>query len=432
MTALRGIKVLELGRVLAGPWAGQVLADLGADVIKIEHPIAGDDTRGWGPPFFEHSNGSESRESAYYLSTNRGKRSFAVDFANPEGLALVQRLAAKADIVIENFRVGALNKYGLDYDTVAATNRGVIYCSITGFGQSGPKRFVGGYDFIIQALGGLMSVTGLPDNLPGGEPMKVGVPVTDLFTGMYAAVGILAALNHRRETGAGQSIDISLFDVQVATLANQGMNFLVSGDAPTRMGNDHPNVAPCGTFPTIDGYIVLTIGNHVQFERLCETLGKPELAQDDRFRDNARRSLNRGELNRELVALFKSRTTSEWISLLESARVPIAPVNSIAQAFDDPQAKARQLKVEIDASYGRVPGIASPLRLSATPVKYERAPPTLGEHTWEILRNELTQSDAQIERLLAAEVVCSEAQPKKTEERQRVPKKASRSEVSDY
>lgn len=405
MSALAGIKVLELGRVLAGPWAGQMLADLGAEVIKVEHPRGGDDTRGWGPPVFPHSDGSPSAQSAYFLAANRAKKSIAVDFSQPQGLALVQELADRCDVVIENFRVGALRKYALDYDSIAARNPGVIYCSITGFGQTGPRRHQGGYDFVVQALGGLMSVTGQPDGTPGGEPMKVGVPVTDLFTGMYAATGILAALNARHASGRGQAIDLSLFDVQIAMLANQGMNYLVSGKVPVRLGNDHPNVVPCGTYATADGYLVLTIGSDVQFERLCEAMDLRHLLDDARFGANAGRSVHRDALNQLLTERFAARTTEDWLDRFDQAKVPAAPVNTVATAFDDRQARARGLKIDIPASYGLVPTIANPLRLSDDPVPYDAAPPMLGQHTDEVLRERLGLSPHAVAALCEAGIV---------------------------
>jgi crotonobetainyl-CoA:carnitine CoA-transferase CaiB-like acyl-CoA transferase len=405
MSALEGIRVLELGRVLAGPWSGQNLADLGADVIKVEHPKAGDDTRGWGPPYFEHERGSESSESAYFLAANRGKRSIAIDFADPQGLELVKRLAAESDVIIENFRVDSLKKYGLDYDSLSKANPKLVYCSITGFGQTGPRRHVGGYDFIMQAMGGLMSVTGRPDDAPGGEPMKVGVPITDLFTGMYATVGILAALNERNRTGQGQAIDISLFDVQIAMLANQGMNYLVGGFTPQRLGNDHPNVVPCGVFPTADGHLVLTIGNDTQFHRLCTAMGLDGLLEDPRYGDNASRSVNRGSLNQSLDDRFRQRSTEDWLADFEAAKVPAAPVNTVPSAFADIQSVARGLHVEIPASYGKVPTIASPLRLSRSPVEYRKAPPLLGEHTREILTELLDVSEEEMSSLAASRVI---------------------------
>jgi crotonobetainyl-CoA:carnitine CoA-transferase CaiB-like acyl-CoA transferase len=399
MSALYGIKVLELGRALAGPWSGQTLADLGAEVVKIEHPLAGDDTRGWGPPYFRRGGAAHSQQSAYFLATNRGKKSVAIDFSKLAGSELVRRLALQADVIIENFRVESLVKYGLDYKTLAAQNPRLIYCSITGFGQTGPRRFLGGYDFVIQALGGLMSVTGLPDDTPGGEPMKVGVPITDLFTGMYATIGILAALRGREQSGRGQALDISLFDVQAAMLANQGMNYLVSGEIPVRLGNDHPNVVPCGTFATADGHIVLTIGNDGQFQRLCTALGTPERGLDLKFRTNRDRCHHRAELVGLISESLSSRGNVEWLTIFEEAKVAAAPVNTIAGTFADPQSIARGLRVELPAQGGAVPSIASPLRLSETPVEYLRAPPHLGEHTNEVLANDLALSQAEIEAL---------------------------------
>ncbi|HEX7113976.1 MAG TPA: CoA transferase [Steroidobacter sp.] len=363
--ALAGLRVLELSRVLAGPWAGQILADLGATVTKIEHPGKGDDTRAWGPPYLEREDGRPSAESAYYLGANRNKQSVAIDFSTAEGRELVTALALKADVVLENFRPGALRKYGLDYETLSSRNERLIYCSITGFGQSGPRSHLGGYDFIIQALGGLMSVTGLPDDSPGGGPMKVGVPVADLCTGLYAAVGILAALESRHRTGKGQQLDLSLFDVQVAMLANQGMNYLVGGAAPGRLGNDHPNVTPCGVFRTAEGRVAFAVGNDEQFRRFCAALGMEDVAQDSRFSVNISRNVHRDELNARIAQVLATRPTEHWIAAFEKHRVPAAPVNSIDAVFDDPQATARDLRVEMQHPFGTGSGHRESLATAA-------------------------------------------------------------------
>ena len=335
---LSQVRVLELSRILAGPWAGQTLADLGADVIKVERPGTGDDTRSWGPPFVERSAGpgETTSDAAYYLCTNRGKRSVTVDFTHPEGQKIVRALAARSDVLIENFKVGGLEKYGLDYASLREINPGLVYCSITGFGQTGPYRARPGYDFMIQAMSGLMSITGEPDSAPGGKPVKVGVAVSDIFAGLYAVIAIQAALAHRADTGVGQHIDLALLDVQAAVLANQALNFLVSGRAPGRLGNAHPNVVPYEAFRTSDGHVVLTIGNDDQFARFCEVAGKPELATDERFATNPRRVENREKLSRSIGELMASRSCADWLSTLDAAGVPCGPINSIEQLFDDP------------------------------------------------------------------------------------------------
>lgn len=409
--ALHNVKVVELCRVLAGPWASQTLADLGAEVIKIEHPAAGDDTRSWGPPYLL-SEDEELSESAYFLCTNRNKRSVAIDFSNPEGCALVRELIAKADIVIENFRPGTLGKYGLDYQSLIAANPGLIYCSITAFGQTGPEKHRPGYDFAIQAVGGLMSITGQPDEVPGGGPMKVGVAVTDIFSGLYATIGILAALQARQLTKRGQHLDIALFDAQVAVLANQASNYLVSGTSPNRLGNSHPNVVPYQTFQTEDGHMVLAIGNDEQFRRCCRALRRTDLAADPRFQRNEGRVKNRESLIPELATALRSATTDHWLTALEEADVPCAPINQLHQVFAHPQAKARSLLVELEHPCGTAPLVASPIRLSETPPQYILAPPLLGQHSREVLVEELGLMEADFERLAAAGVVRSQSIPK--------------------
>lgn len=410
MGALDGIKVIELCRVLAGPWASQTLGDLGADVIKVEHPGRGDDTRSWGPPYLTSTDGMLS-ESAYYLCTNRNKRSVAIDFANPEGRNLVASLVRDADILIENFRPGALAKHGLDYKTLSCNNSRLIYCSITAFGQTGPDSHRPGYDFAIQAMGGLMSITGAPDESLGGGPMKVGVAVTDIFAGLYATIGVLAALQARQASGRGQQLDISLFDAQVAVLANQASNFLVSGKAPGRLGNSHPNVVPYQSFETADGHIVLAIGNDDQFTRCCSQLGRTDLSSDPRFRCNADRVGNRSALIAELSKVFATRSTEAWLAVLELADVPCAPINGIDQVFETPQAKARGLRVELPHPCGSAPSVASPIRLSETPPTYRRAPPLLGENSHEILAKMLGIAEVDIGRLIAAGVIRSGERP---------------------
>jgi crotonobetainyl-CoA:carnitine CoA-transferase CaiB-like acyl-CoA transferase len=400
------VRVLELSRVLAGPWAAQTLADLGASVIKVEKPGTGDDTRTYAPPYAANRDGSHSGESAYFLSTNRGKRSVTIDFIHPEGQKLVQTLAAKSDVVIENFKVRGLAKYGLDYPSLQPLNPGLIYCSITGFGQTGPYRHKPGYDFMIQGIGGLMSITGEPDQRPGGGPMKVGVAVADIFTGLYAAIAILGALAHRDRTGAGQYIDLALLDTQVAVLANQAMNYLVTGVAPQRLGNAHPNIVPYQVFAASDGHIIVAVGNEKQFARMCEVIGRPDLASDARFASNASRVHNREELVAILQGIFVTRTMRDWLQALERAGVPCGPINTVADVFADPQVQARGLKLDLPhPSIGAVPSVANPIKYSMTPIDYRSAPPMLGADTDEILREMLGVTPEEIGRLRKAGVV---------------------------
>lgn len=381
------IRVLELSRVLAGPWAAQTLADLGADVVKVERPGAGDDTRTWGPPW---AGEGEDRQAAYFLSTNRGKRSVTIDFERPEGQVLVRRLAAQADVVIENFKVGGLTKYGLDYESLKAVNPRLVYCSVTGFGQTGPYAPRAGYDFMIQGLGGLMSITGLPDGEAGGGPVKVGVAVTDLFTGLYATIGIMGALAHRDISGEGQMVDMALLDVQVAVLANQALNYLVSGAAPQRLGNAHPNIVPYQAFPTRDGHIILAIGNNGQFAKFCHAAGRPELIADPRFADNAARVAHRADMVAILTDLMPTRTTRDWLDALEPLGVPCGPINDLAAVFDDPQVQARGLRRDLPHPVlGSVPTVANPIRYSQTPLVHDRAPPMLGADTEAVLSGRL-------------------------------------------
>ena len=384
--ALSHIRVLDLSRILAGPWAGQILADLGADVIKVERPGPGDDTRGWGPPWIKDDQGQDTSVAAYYLCANRNKRSITVDITQPEGQDIVRRLAAQSDVVLENFKLGGLKQYGLDYDSLKAVNPRLVYCSITGFGQDGPYAPRAGYDFLIQGLGGLMSITGRPDGEPGAGPMKVGVALTDILTGLYATNAVLAALAWREQSGEGQYIDMALLDVQVACLANQAMNYLATGSNPRRMGNAHPSIVPYQDFPTGDGHMILAIGNDGQFARFCEVAGRPELAADVRFATNRARVENRAELIPLLNEITATRTTAEWIAQLEARAVPCGPINGLAEVFADPQVQARGLAVKMPhPEAGEVPLVASPIRLSKTPVEYRRAPPLVGEHTDEIL-----------------------------------------------
>ncbi|TDV59811.1 CaiB/BaiF CoA-transferase family protein [Pseudomonas sp. LP_7_YM] len=386
MGALSHLRVLDLSRVLAGPWAGQILADLGADVIKIERPGSGDDTRAWGPPFLKDSRGENTSEAAYYLSANRNKQSVTIDFTRPEGQKLVRELAAKSDIVIENFKVDGLKAYGLDYESLQAENPRLIYCSITGFGQTGPYAKRAGYDFMIQALGGLMSLTGLPEGEEGAGPVKVGVALTDILTGLYSTSAILAALAHRDQGGAGQHIDMALLDVQVACLANQAMNYLTTGKPPRRLGNAHPNIVPYQDFPTADGDFILTVGNDSQFRKFAEVAEQPQWAEDPRFITNKQRVAHRAELIPLIRQATVFKTTSEWVVALERAGVPCGPINDVAQVFADPQVQARGLRLDLPHALGGiVPQVASPIRLSGTPVEYRRAPPLLGEHTLEVL-----------------------------------------------
>lgn len=404
--ALSHLRVLDLSRVLAGPWAGQILADLGAEVIKIERPGVGDDTRAWGPPFLKDAAGENTSEAAYYLSANRNKQSVTVDFTQPEGQRLVRELAAQSDILLENFKVGGLAAYGLDYAALKAINPRLIYCSITGFGQYGPYAKRAGYDFMIQGLGGLMSLTGKPDDEAGGGPVKVGVALTDILTGLYSTVAVLAALAHRDQGGSGQHIDMALLDVQVACLANQAMNYLTTGVAPKRLGNAHPNIVPYQDFPTADGDFILTVGNDGQFRKFCEVAGHPEWADDARFANNKQRVANRAVLIPLIRQATVFKTTAEWVSALEQAGVPCGPINDLAQVFADPQVLARGLRVDVPHSLGgTLPQVASPIRLSETPVEYRQAPPLLGEHTEAVLQRLLGLQPEQIDALRQAGVV---------------------------
>jgi len=409
MGALSHIKVLDLSRVLAGPWASQLLGDLGAEVIKIEKPGAngkgGDDTRGWGPPWLADGAGRATTDAAYFLCTNRNKRSLTVDITLPAGQQIVRELAAQADVVLENFKVGGLKAYGLDYASLAALNPKLVYCSITGFGQDGPYAARAGYDFLIQGMGGLMSVTGRAEGEEGAGPQKVGVALTDILTGLYAGNAILAALLHREKSGQGQHIDLALLDVQVACLANQAMNYLVSGSAPRRMGNSHPNIVPYQDFPTADGDMILAIGNDGQFARFCDIAGHAEWSADPRFASNAARVRHRAELIPLLRRTTVMKTTADWIALLENAAVPCGPINDLAGVFADPQVRHRGLQIEMPhPAGGTAPQVGNPIRFSITPIDYRRAPPLLGQDTEAILR-ELGRSDDEIAALRAAAAV---------------------------
>ncbi len=395
--ALNGIRVLDLTRVLAGPWCSQNLADLGADVIKVERPGAGDDTRAWGPPFLKDREGRDTTDAAYYLAANRNKRSVEIDLACAAGQQAVRELARLSDVVLENYKVGQLRKYGLDYASLAGVNPRLVYCSVTGFGQTGPWAHRAGYDFIIQALGGLMSITGEADERPGGGPQKVGVAVSDLMTGMYATQAVLVALLHRERTGEGQYIDVALLDVQVAMLANMNTNFLVSGQPPRRWGNAHPNIVPYQAFHAADQWIVVAVGNDDQYRRFCELADRPDLFHDERFARNSDRVRNRETLVPLIAELIAQRPAAWWLEALERTGVPCGPINDLRQVFDNEQVRARNLRIAIEREdAGPVPLVGSPLKMSATPPSYRLPPPRLGEHTAQVLRELLGYDDAAI------------------------------------
>ena len=403
---LSHIKVLDLSRVLAAPWAAQNLADLGAEVIKVERPGKGDDSRAYAPPFLKDAQGNDTRESAYFCAANRGKRSITVNLTLPEGQGIVRELAKQCDVLLENYKVGDLARYGLGYDDLKALNPGLIYCSVTGFGQTGPYKDRPGYDFMAQGMGGMMSITGERDDLPGGGPQRAGIPIIDLTSGMYATIAICAALAHRAVTGKGQWIDVALLDTCVAFLANQGMNYLATGETPGRIGNAHPNIVPYQTFKTRDGDIILACGNDNLFNKFCELAGCQALAQDPRFATNAKRVENRVEITAQLNAVFAKHTTREWVDALEQGGVPNGPINNLKQVFEEPQVVARGVKIEMQhPTAGKVPLVASPMRFSATPVEYKLPPPTLGQHTEEILRDVLKYDAAEIARLRAEKIV---------------------------
>ncbi len=404
--ALSHIRVLDMSRILAGPWAGQLLADLGAEVIKIERPGRGDDTRSWGPPWVKDQEGQDTSESAYYTCANRGKQSVTVDITRPEGQALVKQLATKCDVLLENYKVGGLAKYGLDYESLKAVNPKLIYCSITGFGQTGPYKHRAGYDFMIQAMGGLMSVTGVPEGQAGAGPQKVGVALADVLTGLYASNACLAALAYREQTGKGQFIDMSLLDVQVASLANQASNYLISGNAPVRMGNAHPNIVPYQSFRTADGYFILAVGNDDQFSRLCGLLGHEEWVSEGGYRTNQQRVQKRSELVPLLDSCFVEQDTAYWLGELEKLGVPCGPINTIDQVFADEQVLARGMRVEAEHPLvGQVPMVGCPIKMSESPVVVDKAPPVLGEHTEQVLADLLGLTDEQREKLRGLGVV---------------------------
>jgi crotonobetainyl-CoA:carnitine CoA-transferase CaiB-like acyl-CoA transferase len=392
---LTGIRIFDLTRILAGPTCTQLLGDLGADVIKIERPGVGDDTRSWGPPYVKDADGNDTTESAYYLSANRNKRSITIDLRRAEGIALAKQLIAKCDVLIENFKVGSLAKLGLGYDDLKEEFPNLVYCSVTGFGQTGPYANRAGYDFLAQGLGGIMSITGDPE----GPPMKVGVGIADVMTGMYASTAILAALRHRDATGQGQHIDTCLLDTQVSWLINEGTNYLVSGKIPIKLGNEHPNIVPYKVFGTADGYVILAVGNDRQFQDWCRCAGAEDLGADPRFATNPLRIGNREALYEAMPAYMTRKTTQQWLVGLASAKVPCSPVNNIKQVFENEQVQARGMRIEMDhpkAGSGKVPLIGNPLRMSATPPQYRQAPPVLGEHTDEVLAEVLGLDEAEI------------------------------------
>ncbi|TMH81174.1 MAG: CoA transferase [Betaproteobacteria bacterium] len=403
---LSHIRVLDLSRVLAGPWAGQNLADLGAEVIKVERPGSGDDSRAFGPPWVKDKEGRDTKDSAYYTSANRGKKSITINIARPEGQKLARELARISDVLIENYKFGDLARYGLAYDDLAKINPRLVYCSVTGFGQTGPYRERPGYDFMIQGMGGMMSVTGEPDDAPGGGPQRAGVPVADIITGMYASIAICAALAHREKSGTGQHLDLALLDSQIALLAYQNTNYFSTGSPPRRIGNLHPNIVPYQPFRTQDGRVILACGNDNLYRKFCEVAGCPELAADARFASNGKRVENRAELSRLLQEIFLKKTTREWVELLDAAGVANGPINDVAQVFQEPQVKARGVKIELEHPVaGKLPLVASPMRFSGTPLEHKLAPPVLGQHTDEILREVLSLSDGEIARLRAEGVI---------------------------
>src|SRR3989441_8046440 len=403
---LSHIRLLDLSRVLAGPWASQNLADLGAEVIKVERPGGGDDSRAFGPPWIKDREGRDTKDSAYFTSANRGKKSLTLNIAVAEGQAIARELAAKCDVLIENYKYGDLARYGLGYEDLRALNPRLVYCSVTGFGQTGPWRERPGYDFMIQGMGGMMSVTGEPDGAPGGGPQRAGVPIADIITGMYASIAICAALAHRAQSGVGQHLDLALLDSQIALLAYQNSNYFATGVPPRRIGNLHPNIVPYQPFRSSDGQVILACGNDNLYRKFCQAAGCPELADDARFATNGKRVENRVELTRLLKQVFVRRSTREWVELLEAAGVPNGPINDVAQGFQEPQVKARGIRIELDHSAaGKLPGVASPMRFSVTRIEYRLAPPPLCEHTEERARGLLGKSDAEIARLRAAGVI---------------------------
>ena len=406
MGALSHIRVLDLSRVLAGPWCAQNLADLGADVIKVERPGVGDDTRHWGPPFAQTPQGQDTAEAAYFISINRNKRSITVDISTPEGQDIIRALARDSDVVIENYKVGQLKKYGLDYDSLKLLKPDLIYCSVTGFGQTGPYAQRPGYDFIIQGLGGFMSVTGEADDLPGGGPQKAGVAIVDLFTGMYASSAILAAVIHRDRSGEGQYIDMALLDTQIAVMANISSNYLCTGVAPRRWGNAHPNIVPYQTFPTSDGWMIIAVGNDSQFRQFVKAGGQEHLADDPRFADNPSRVAHRPILVPLLTEMTLTKTKNDWIATLEKANVPCGPINDLEEVFANEQVVSRQIEMQVPhPTAGTMKLVSSPMKLSATPVEVRMAPPILGQHTDEVLRERLGMSAEQIAALRTQQAI---------------------------
>ena len=394
------IRVLDMSRILAGPWCGQTFADLGAEVIKIERPGVGDDTRGWGPPFLKDKDGNETDDAAYFLAANRGKKSVTVDLTKPEGQDLIRRLALECDVLIENYKVGGLKKYGLDYENLSKVNPRLVYCSITGFGQTGPYSPRAGYDFLIQAMGGLMSVTGESEDKPGGGPQKVGVALSDILTGLYTTIGAMSALAYRDKTGRGQHVDMALLDVTIASTANQAMNYLITGKAPTMMGNAHPNIVPYEAYKAADHYIILATGNDGQYQRFCDVAGRPDLATDERFATNRNRVGNRGILGPILNEIIVARPRAFWLEELEKVGVPCGPINNLEQVFDDVHVKARGARQEVEHSVaGAIPTVANPIRLSESPIEYDRPPPVLGQHTDDVLADVLSLDPSEIAAL---------------------------------
>ena len=409
MNSLDGIRILDLSRVLAGPWCTQTLADLGADVIKVEKPGLGDDTRGWGPPFLTDAQGKDTTDAAYYLSTNRNKRSITCDIAKPQGQALMRELVAHCDVFIENFKVGDMARYGLDAPSLLAINPRLVYCSVTGFGQTGPYSDRAGYDYAVQGMGGLMSVTGEPDGTPGGGPQRAGVALADILSGMYASVAILAALRHRDTGGKGQQIDIGMLDVQVATLANQAMNYLTTDQAPSRLGKGHMNIVPYGAFPASDGHLILAVGNDAQFRKMAQAMGRPDIADDPRFATIPLRVAHRDLLVPLLETITATRTIDAWVSAMEAVGVPCGPINTIDRVFADPQVRARGMRLALPhQTSGSVPSVANPIHFSSTPIRYGEGPPALGQHTRAVLQRVLGADDDML-RQWAAQGTIKEA-----------------------
>ena len=400
------LRVLDMSRILAGPWCGQTFADLGAEVIKIERPGVGDDTRSWGPPFLKDKDGNETDDAAYFLSANRGKKSVTVDITTPEGQGLIRNLALECDVLLENYKVGGLKKYSLDYESLSKVNPRLVYCSITGFGQTGPYSPRAGYDFLIQAMGGLMSVTGEAEGMPGGGPQKIGVALSDILTGLYTTIGALSALAYRDKTGRGQHVDMALLDVTIAATANQAMNYLVTGNAPAMMGNAHPNIVPYEAYKAADHYIILATGNDGQYQRFCSVAGRPDLATDERFATNRARVGNRAVLGPILNEIIAAKPRAFWLEELERVGVPCGPINNLEQVFDDNHVQARGARQEVEHSVGgSIPTVANPIRFSESPIEYDQPPPLLGQHTDDVLAEMLGLDTAAIDRLRAANII---------------------------